>query len=186
MHTQDDQSLPWFALYVKPKHEKTVTTLLGGKGLETFLPTYRRHHKRSKHFDLPLFPGYVFCRCESSKMLPVVSTPGVFLIVGNGRTPEPISEAEIGSIRRMIGSGTDPCPWPYVAEGNEVCVTSGPLRGLQGLMVDTSQEKWLVVSLNLLRRSVAVKLDRDSIVVDSSANESAAQPYVLSATGMAR
>lgn len=119
-------------------------------------------------------------------MLPVVSTPGVFLIVGNGRTPEPISEVEIGNIRRMIGSGTDPCPWPYVAEGNEVCVTSGPLRGLQGLMVDTSQEKWLVVSLNLLRRSVAVKLDRDSIVVDSSANESAAQPYVLSATGMAR
>jgi len=186
VHTQDDQSLPWFALYVKPKHEKTVTTLLGGKGLETFLPTYRRHHKRSKHFDLPLFPGYVFCRCESSKMLPVVSTPGVFLIVGNGRTPEPISEVEIGSIRRMIGSGTDPCPWPYVAEGNEVCVTSGPLRGMQGLMVDTSQEKWLVVSLNLLRRSVAVKLDRDSIVVDSSANEFPAQPYVLSATGMAR
>jgi transcriptional antiterminator RfaH len=185
VHTQSDERPPWFALYVKAKHEKTVATLLGGKGLETFLPTYRRHHKKSKHFDLPLFPGYVFCRFESTKMLPVISTPGVFLVVGNGQTPEPISEAEIGNIRRMILSGTDPCPWPYVAEGNEVCVTSGPLRGLQGLIVDTSQEKWLVVSMNLLHRSVAVKLHRDSVVVDPSASDSPAQPYLLNTNRMA-
>jgi transcription antitermination factor NusG len=182
---QADECPPWFALYVKPKHEKIVATLLGGKGLETFLPTYRRHHKKSKHFDLPLFPGYVFCRCDSTRMLPVLSTPGVFLVVGNGRTPEPISEAEIGNIRRMILSGTDPCPWPYLAEGNEVFVTSGPLRGLQGLIVDTTQEQWLVVSLNLLHRSVAVKLHRDSVVVDASASDSPVQSYVSKASGVA-
>jgi transcription antitermination factor NusG len=184
VHTDADECLPWFALYVKPKHEKTVATLLGGKGLETFLPTRRRHHKKSKHFDLPLFPGYVFCRCEPTKMLPVVSTPGVFLVVGNGRTPQSIPESEIGNVRHMMRSGTDLCPWPYMAEGNEVSVASGPLRGLQGLVVDTTQEKWLVVSLNLLQRSVAVKLDRDSILVDSASTDSAPLS-ALSAAGMA-
>lgn len=173
VETDVDDCPPWFAVYVKAKHEKTVATMLSGKGHEIFLPTYRRHHKRSKHFDLPLFPGYVFCRFEVSKTLPVISTPGVLSIVGNGRTPQPISEDEIESVRRMMHSGLYPCPWPYVAKGHQVCLTSGPLRGLQGLIVDTSQEKWLVVSLDILRRSVAVKLDRDSIVVNRSSTDAA-------------
>jgi transcription antitermination factor NusG len=163
------ECLPWFAAYVKPKHEKMVAMLLCGKGHETFLPTYRRQHKRSKHFDLPLFPGYVFCRCEWSNMLSVLSTPGVFSIVGNGRIPEPVPEEEIENVRRMIQSDLSPCPWPYVSEGHEVSLTSGPLRGLQGHIIDTSQEKWLVVSLQILRRSVAVKLDRASVAVDANA-----------------
>jgi transcription termination/antitermination protein NusG len=157
--------LPWFALYVKPRHEKKVTCMLQGKGYETFLPTYSHRVKYNKAFELPLFPGYVFCRIELSNRLPVMATPGIFSIVGNGPKPEPIREHEVEGIRRMVESEFMLIPWPYVLPGQEVCLESGPLRGVQGVVVDSSNEKWLVVSVTLLRRSVAVKVEREFLSV---------------------
>jgi transcription antitermination factor NusG len=156
---------PWFALYVKPRHEKNVAFILQNKGYEAFSPTYRHRAKYNKNFDLPLFPGYVFCRIELSERLPVMTTPGVFCIVGNGPEPEAISEQELEGVRRMIQSGLMAVPWPYIMPGQEVSLESGPLQGVQGMVVDTSNERWLVVSVNLLRRSVAVKLDREFLRV---------------------
>jgi transcription termination/antitermination protein NusG len=165
--------LPWFALYVKPRHEKNVTIILQGKGYEVFLPTYRHRVKNNKSFELPLFPGYVFCRIELSKRLPVMTTPGIFSIVGSGSEPEPIGEREIEGVRRMIESGLAPIPWSYLSPGQEVSLESGPLRGVQGVVVDSNDEKWLVVSVNLLRRSVAVKIERDFLSVKLSPVSSA-------------
>jgi transcription antitermination factor NusG len=158
----DPNSLPWFAVYVKYRHEKTTTLALKSKGYESFLPTYVKVHKGSKKFELPLFPGYVFCRLETSNALPVLTIPGVFSIIGKGRDPEPISEVDIESIKRMVDSGLTLCPWPYVFRGQELRITSGPLRGIRGVVVDASNEKWLVVSVHLLQRSVAVKVERAS------------------------
>lgn len=155
-------SLPWFALYVKPKHEKNVTSMLQGKGYDAFLPTYSHRVKNNKIFELPLFPGYVFCRLDLANRLPIMTTPGFFFIVGAGGEPEPICEHEVEGIRRMLAAGLEPIPWPY-APGQEIALESGPLRGVRGVIVDASDEKWLVVSVNLLRRSVAVKLERESL-----------------------
>jgi transcription termination/antitermination protein NusG len=163
MHALGANCLPWFAVYVKYRHEKTAALALKGKGYEAFLPTYVKVHRDSKKFELPLFPGYVFCRLEVSNMLPVLTIPGVFSIIGRGRDPEPISEVDIESIRHMVGSGLTLCPWPYVFRGQELRLTSGPLRGIQGVVVDASDERWLVVSVHLLQRSVAVKVERESI-----------------------
>jgi transcription termination/antitermination protein NusG len=157
--------LPWFALYVKPRHEKNVAVMLEAKGYEAFLPTYRHRVKYHKSFELPLFPSYVFCRLDVSKRLPVMTTPGVFSIVGNGPEPEPVSEQEVQVVRRMLQSGLVPIPWPYVLPGDEVCLDSGPLQGVQGVVVDASDGKWLVVSIDLLRRSVAVKVQREFLSV---------------------
>lgn len=168
MQTSFGACRPWFAVYVKARHEKSVAIALEGKGHETFLPTYRRPWKGSKQFDLPLFPGYVFCRLELSRTLPVVSTPGVFTIVGNGRYPQPISEEVVGTVRKMVQSGLSPWPWPYVATGDQIFLTAGPLRGLSGVIVDARNEKWLVVSVDLLRRSIAVKVDRDCVGLTSA------------------
>jgi transcription antitermination factor NusG len=160
--------LPWFALYVKPRHEKNVALMLRGKGHETFLPTYNHRVKYGKIFELPLFPGYVFCRIELSSRLPVMMTPGIFSIVGNGPEPEAICEQEIEGVRRMLESGFGPIPWPYLSPGQEVSLESGPLRGVQGVVVDANDQKWLVVSVNLLRRSVAVKVEREFLSVKLS------------------
>lgn len=156
-------NLPWFALYCKPRHEKSVAAILQGKGYEVFLPTYTHRVKYHKTFELPLFPSYVFCRMEAGSPLAVVSTPNVFSIVGSGKGPDPISEDEVQGIRRMIESGSGPMPWPYVLPGQEVWVESGSFKGLRGVIVDANEGKWLVVSVNLLQRSVAVKLDRESL-----------------------
>lgn len=156
-------NLPWFALYVKPRHEKYVSVVLQGKGYEAFLPTYTHRVKYNKTFQLPLFPSYVFCRMDVRDRVPVISTPGVFSIVRSDQGPEPISEDEIQAIRRMLESGSAPKPWPYVAPGQEILIESGPFKGVRGVVTDTTDGKWLVISVNLLQRSVAVRLDRESL-----------------------
>ena len=179
--------LPWFALYVKPRHEKKIALVLQGKGYETFLPTYIHGVKYSKVFDLPLFPGYVFCRVDLSSRLPVMATQGVFSIVGNGLQPEPLCEQEIEGIKRMLDAEFAPIPWSYILPGQEVTLDSGPLRGIQGVVVDTSNEKWLVVSVNLLRRSVAVKIERDclSVTAPLAGGEKYRSAYLLAKTSHA-
>jgi len=165
MASPDAKPSPWFAVYVKYRHEKVIAFSLQSKGYEAFLPTYGKAHLDGKKSDVPLFPGYVFCRLDTSNTLPVLITPGVFSIIGNGRGPAPISEADIESVRAMTRSGLTPCPWPYVSSGQELRLTSGPLRGIQGVVVDASDEKWLVVSVHILQRSVAVKVERTSLPV---------------------
>jgi transcription termination/antitermination protein NusG len=178
----DANSLPWFAVYVKYRHEKTTTLALKSKGYESFLPTYVKVHKGGKKFELPLFPGYVFCRLETSNALPVLTIPGVFSIIGKGRDPELISEVDIEGIKRMVDSGLTLCPWPYVFRGQELRITSGPLRGIRGVVVDASNEKWLVVSVHLLQRSVAVKVDRESVTPQSISTASFISDPVLIGT----
>jgi transcription termination/antitermination protein NusG len=152
--------LPWFALYVKNQHEKRVACGLSGKGYESFLPTYIKLHNHGRNNELPLFPGYVFCRLDARHKLPVVSTPGVFSIVCNGSEPIPIPDLEIEQIRQLVMSGFARRPWPYVARGQEVYIKSGPLQGLKGVVVDEKHEQWLSLSIHMLQRSVAAKVDR--------------------------
>ena len=177
-------NLPWFAIYVKPRHEKHVAAALAGKGYDVFLPLYWKRAKNSKKFELPIFPGYVFCRMELSNTLPVNTTAGVFSIVG-GHQPQAISEQEIESIQRMIQSQIKPVPWPYVSAGQEIYLESGPLKGVRGLVVDASSEKWLVLSIHLLRRSVAVKLERESLLHEDITLRQSFVPSVRRASGQA-
>ncbi len=153
----------WFAVYVKARHEKNVALTLKGRDFEVFLPTYSKTHANRKKFELPLFPGYVFCRIPAENILPVITVPGVFSIVSTGRAPTPVPEEEIESLRRMLAAGWKAYPHPYVSAGQEVQIEAGPFRGLQGSVVASSNSKWLVVSIHLLHRSVALKLDRESL-----------------------
>jgi transcription antitermination factor NusG len=156
----DESTPPWFAVYVKYRHEKCVARILQDKHYEAFLPTYMKIHSHGNRFELPLFPGYVFCRFESSNPLPILTIPGVFSIVSNGCVPVPIPDQEIESVKRLISSGSEHRPWPYVSPGQTVYIDSGPLQGIEGFVVDNSHQKWLIVSIHLLQRSVAVKIER--------------------------
>src|SRR5713226_7420357 len=96
--TIEDNTHRWFALRVKCRYEKLVSTLLRDKGYEEFLPLYwsrRRWSDRFQSVDLPLFPGYVFCRLDPQQSrLPLLITPGAMHFVGIGRSPEPIDDGE--------------------------------------------------------------------------------------------
>lgn len=156
----------WYALRVRSNHETVVQSGLRSRGFEEFLPVYRarsRWSDRVKVIQRPLFPGYVFARFDASNRLPVLMLPGFVHIVGFGNGPEPVDEKELHAIRRFVDSGLPITPWPYLREGEMVVVQHGALAGLEGIVLRATDSLRLVVSLNLLQRSVAVELDRESV-----------------------
>ena len=157
-----DSAEQWFALRVKSRCEKVVATLVRNKGFEGFLPLYesrRAWSDRVKRVEMPLFPGYVFCRLDSQRRLPILTIPGVLHFVGIGKTPAPIENKEIKAIQRAIGAGVPAEPWPYVEVGQAIRLASGPLAGLEGIFVRSSNKERVIVSITLLRRSVAVAIE---------------------------
>ena len=166
MHSEqhsDSALYPWFALRVKSRSEKLVASIARNKGFEEFLPLYqsrRRWSDRFKSVEVPLFPGYVFCRLNPEFRLPLLTIPGVMSFVGIGKIPVSIDEAEIDAIRTAIGAGLAAEPYPFLEVGQQVRVAEGPLAGLEGLLVEVRKQQRLVVSVSLLKRSVAVEIDR--------------------------
>jgi transcription antitermination factor NusG len=153
---------PWFALRVKPNHEKPVAAALRGKGLQEFLPLLRSRRQwsdRVKIMDMPLFPGYLFCRLNLEDRMPLLSTPGFLYLVGIGRNPEPVDESEILSIRSVLRSGFPVTPWPSLMVGQKVQLKHGPLRGLEGVLTKIANQHRIYVSVTLLKRSISVEVD---------------------------
>lgn len=157
------QPLSWFALTVKSQHEKAVAECLRYRDIEDYLPLYtvrRQWSDRVQSVELPLFPGYVFCRFDYRRRLPVLTTPGVHSIVGFGGEPVPVSESEIGGIKAVLASGLPAQPWPFIRIGQRVRIERGSLAGLEGILLREKDSFRVVVSVELLRRSVAVEIDR--------------------------
>ena len=156
----------WFALKVRSRSEWLVAKKLLMKGYEVFNPTYVTRRKWSDRVisaELPLFPGYVFCRFDVQKRLPILVTSGVHLIVGRGKVPEPVPEEEIDAIRRIVESGGDYGPHAYVSVGTACRIVEGALSGLEGVAIRLKGHYRLIVSVHLLQRSVAVEVDQMSV-----------------------
>ena len=154
----------WYALRIRSNQEKMVSSILRNKEIEEFLPLYssiRRWSDRVKKIDLPLFPGYLFCRLNLRETyLPVLTTPGVVSIAGAGNQPVPVSDEEIESVRTVIRSGLAAMPWPGLTVGSRVLIEHGPLTGLEGIAINVEDQCRLVVSVQLLQRSLAVQIER--------------------------
>jgi transcription antitermination factor NusG len=157
-------AFPWFALQVKPLREKHVGSLLAAKGFTEFVPLYRdrrRWSDRIKEIELPLFPGYLFCRLDPNNRLPVLMTDFVKYIVGAGRTPIPVDDSEVEAIRTIVTSGQDALPWKFLQAGCMARIQEGPLQGLEGVLIEVKKRHRLVVSVTILQRSVAVEVERE-------------------------
>ena len=153
----------WYAIRVKSRCEKVVSMMARNKGFEEFLPLYqspRRWSDRVKSIDMPLFPGYVFCRVDPQRRLPLLTIPGVLHFVGIGRIPIAIEENEILAIQAAVQSGLSVEPWDFVEAGQKVRLEEGPLTGVEGIFLGMSKQQRLIVSVSLLKRSVAVTIDR--------------------------
>jgi len=159
--------LEWFAVQTRQRYEKLVATALRNRGYEEFLPLYkcrRRWADRLKEVELPLFPGYLFCRLDPLYRLPVLTTPGVGLIVGIGKMPVPIDDREVAAIRSIVDSQLSAQPWPYLREGQQVRIEAGPLSGMEGIFLRNKGRHRMVVSVTLLQRSVAVEIEPDWVL----------------------
>ncbi len=153
---------PWFALQTRCRYESFVAKQLRHKGYEIFLPLYecrRRWSDRIKELELPLFPGYVFCRFNPLVRLPILMTPGVIQVVGVGKSPIPVDDADIADIQTAVRSGLPRQPWPFLQIGQRVRVERGPLCGLEGILLNIKGRDRLILSVTLLQRSVAVEVE---------------------------
>jgi transcriptional antiterminator NusG len=153
-----DQTLPWFAVRVRSNFEQKVSTMLDGMGYETFLPKYRQRRTwtdRVKETEVPLFPGYTFCRIDPQYRLPLVKVPGVVNLVGVANQPEPIPDEEINAIRTVLDTRLAFQPWPFLRVGQKVRIRQGPLVGVEGILLNFKSDYRIVVSVTLLQRSIA-------------------------------
>src|SRR5260370_11465419 len=118
---------------------------------------------RYKTVDLPLFPGYLFCRLGLDSRLPVLTTVGFLYIVSVGNKPVPVDEDEIAAVQYVVRSGVPAMPWPSLAVGQRVRLESGPLCGLEGAVTQVGMRDRICVSVTLLQRGVSFEVDRDWI-----------------------
>jgi transcription antitermination factor NusG len=162
----NEGSLAWFALRVKSRCEKVVASIARNKGFEEFLPVYncrRRWSDRTKSIELPLFPGYVFCRMDPNHRLPLLTIPGAMHFVGIGKMPVPVDDAEVAAIQAVVQSGLTIEPWSYLEVGESVRLDHGPLAGLEGILIEVRKQQRMVVSVSLLKRSLGVEIEREWI-----------------------
>ena len=158
---------PWYALFVKPQKERTVETILRQRQFETFSPSiveHRPYSDRVKKVETPLFPSYVFCRFDAmADRLAVLTVPGVSSIAGFGRQASPVEEEEVAALMRVTGSGAKVDRWEYVSQGDEVEIMTGSMAGVRGIFIEVKGSARVVLSVELLKRSIAVELDRSSV-----------------------
>lgn len=161
MQTDMSCHLKWYALRVKSNREYITLRGLTGRGYEAFLPRHRRiRADGTVKEEMPLFPGYVFCHFDATNRLPVLVLPGVLHIVGVGKTPVPVDERELQSLRVLVETGLPINTDEAYTVGQQIQVVRGPLAGADGHVVGLL-DKRLVVSITLLQRSVSVVLNPD-------------------------
>ena len=152
----------WYALYTRARHEKQVDRRLEERGLESFLPLLKvlsRWKDRKKMVQMPLFPGYLFVRIAENQILQVLGVRGVVRILGPDlRKPSEVPESQIQAIRTLTENGAKVDPYPYLKVGRLVRVKYGPLKGLEGLLVKKQKRQKLVISVDVLGRSVATEI----------------------------
>ena len=157
---------PWFAVRTRARAEKVASAQIRGQGIEEFLPLYqakRRWFDRFKTVSFPLFSGYLFCRCERTALSRVTSLSSVADIVGFGGEKATVPDCQVQAIRQLGESGMQAAPFPYLREGALVRVRRGPLTGVMGRLVKVKKSYRLVISLELLSRSVAVEIPAEIV-----------------------
>jgi transcription antitermination factor NusG len=138
--------------------------LLEHKGYDVFFPKcWFPTPRGSKLLEAALFPGYLFCRAITSTYGLIVTTPGVRGIVSFNKQPAAVPETEIQNIRLLIRPKLPLCQWPSFEAGNEIELISGPLIGCRGVVKQQAEEHYLIVSLHILQRSIAVKVETEWI-----------------------
>jgi transcription antitermination factor NusG len=154
----------WFAVKVRTSAEARVELNLREKCDGTFLPTYvecRHYSDRVKHVSAALFPGYLFCRFNPDRRLPILQTPGVQHVVGSSAGPIPVEDTEIFGLQKAVMQTLSARPWPFLRKGDRVSIEYGSLAGVEGILLYEKGMHLLVLSVELLQRSVAIQIERN-------------------------
>ena len=153
----------WFAVQTRARHEKVVAQRLGDKGITIFLPLVKEVHgwsDRRKTVELPLFSCYVFARLlpRHNERLRVLLVDGVLRFVGSGQGI-PIPEQQIDAVRRLVNEQLTYSCYPFLKIGQRVRIRSGALSGVEGILISRSGDRTLVISVDAIQRSLAVRIE---------------------------
>ncbi len=154
----------WYALHTRPRHEKLVVQRLAERGVETFLPIVNEVHRwsdRKKTVQTPLFSCYTFARFlpNRTERLRVLRVAGVLGLVGSAGEGTPIPDSQIDSVRTLLAGAL---PWsshPFLKIGQRVRIRSGALDGMEGVLVSRNGAHTLVISVDAIQRSLAVRVE---------------------------
>ena len=152
----------WYAAYTSANQEKRVAEQLGVRDVEHFLPLYssvRRWKDRRVTLQMPLFPGYVFVHLALRDRMPVLQIPGLAKLVGFNGTPQALPQEEIDALQKGLSGGVSAVPHPYLVTGRPARIKSGPLAGMEGILLRRKGNLRVVLSIDLLQRSIAVDAD---------------------------
>lgn len=154
----------WYAVSTRSRHEKAAAAMLKGFGIQHYLPLMkevRRWSDRKHTVESPLFSGYLFVHISNSpeSRLRVLKVPGIAGLVGNKNGPVPIPEREIENVRAVLSQGIEFFPYPYLTMGDRVRIVHGALAGVEGAFVRCGADAKLVISIEMIQRSVAITID---------------------------
>jgi transcription antitermination factor NusG len=155
----------WYAIHTRSQHEKFVVNQLEQRGIKTFLPLISEVHRwsdRRKVVQLPLFSCYAFVHM---RLLPelwykVTQTSGVLGFVGARGEGIPIPESQIETLRTLLSSDVPCTLCPFLQIGQRVRIRGGALNGIEGLLTARNGDRTLVISVEPIQRSIAVRIDQ--------------------------
>jgi transcription antitermination factor NusG len=154
----------WYAVHIKARHEKRVAALFEEKHVCTFLPLLRQIHRwsdRQSKVEVPMFSCYAFVRVVQAvdERLKILRTPGVLGFVGCQRQGTPIPQEQIESLRTAIRENIPCFPHPFVHVGRRVRIRGGSLDGVEGILDRQGSNQSLIVSVDLLHRSISIRVE---------------------------
>jgi transcription antitermination factor NusG len=156
------ERLEWYALHVRTRFEQAVSFRLHEHEIENYLPLRRLTRQSAgnmRSIELPLLPRYIFCKATPAILRSLPAIPGILDVAGGPNPNSAISEQKMSDFKGIIDAGLAVEPWPFTANGKTVTMQNGPLKGVTGILDDTADPRVLIVSIDLIRRSVAVKVD---------------------------
>jgi transcription antitermination factor NusG len=157
------ETLSWYAIQTRSRHEKKVAEEIHEKGISAFLPLVTRLHRwsdRRKEVQLPLFPGYVFVHTTAAPeaRISVLRTPGVAGFVGSQGRGTPIPNKQIEDIRAILDRNVPFELYPFLEVNQRVRIRGGALDGVEGVLIAKNTDQSLVVSIDLIQRSILVRV----------------------------
>lgn len=166
--------LRWYAVYTCANREKQVAAQLSERRIENFLPVYesvRQWKDRRVRLYLPLFSGYLFIHLALRDRIEVLRVPSVVrLVSGHRGMPEALPDQEITVLRAALASGVRAEPHRYLTIGRRVRIKRGPLAGMEGILQRRKGKYRVVLSVDLITRSIVVEANADDLELPSAAN----------------